>query len=51
MKLRKAQAKARAWIERLDSDAHWARTPLIRAEAMEQADVLRSLLDHLDGGL
>jgi len=40
---------AREWIDTLESDAHWARTPEIRRENQERARVLKDLLE-LAGG-
>ena len=33
------------WIEKLESDAHWARTPAIREEKLESARILKDLLE------
>lgn len=33
------------WIEKLESDAHWARTPQIREENQEKARILKDLLE------
>lgn len=38
-------ADAEDWIEKLESDAHWARTPQIREENLEKARVLKDLLE------
>lgn len=42
---RKQALLADAWIEKLESDAHWARTPQIREENLEKARVLKDLLE------
>lgn len=38
-------ADAEDWIEKLESDAHWARTPQIREENLEKARALEDLLE------
>ncbi|MBC9927199.1 hypothetical protein [Leucobacter sp. cx-169] len=42
--------EARAWIERLERDAHYARTPEIRAEKQESISILRGLLESSTAG-
>ncbi len=36
---------ARVWIQRLEDDEHWARTPAIREEIRNQLRILRALVD------
>ena len=38
-------ADAKDWIEKLEADAHWARTPAIREENLEKARILKDLLE------
>jgi len=35
----------REWIDKLESDAHWARTPDIRRTAQDKARILKDLLE------
>lgn len=40
---------ARKWIERLDSDAHWARSPGAREKASSERKILEGLLEAAAG--
>ena len=43
------EAAARKWIERLDSDAHWARSPGAREKASSEKKILEWLLEAAAG--
>lgn len=40
-------ADTREWIDKLESDAHWARTPDARRENEDKARILRDLLEEI----
>lgn len=43
-------ARTIEWMERLESDAHWARGPQERADALEKIEILRDLLRMIGVG-
>jgi len=38
-------ADTKEWIDKLEGDAHWARTPDIRKANLEKARILKDLLE------